>query len=132
MKQIYKLAKVGTLALATLLLSSAALVGAQSDQTSRIEFERGSTTTEVDDAVVRGTRNRYLLRANAGQTMTLNITSTEDNAVFDVYPPGSSRTLGGGREATDWSGELPRSGDYVIVVSSTRGNAEFKLKVEVY
>jgi hypothetical protein len=30
-----------------------------------------------------------------------------------------------------WSGELPASGDYGIVVTPTRGNATYRLKVQI-
>jgi hypothetical protein len=111
-----------------LLLLTTISVPAQSDRTIRIRFARGRTTRVIKDAVVRGTRDRYLLRASAGQTLIVHITSTENNAVFDVSAPGR-RILA--REETDWTGELPRSGDYVIAVGGTRGNAEYTLEVTV-
>jgi hypothetical protein len=61
--------------------------------------------------------------------MILRITSTEDNAVFDVIPPGSDRPLA--TEVKDWTGELPATGDYRIVVGGTRGNATYKLEVTI-
>lgn len=117
--------------LAILLFMTAIAVPAQSDRTMRIRFPRGRTTTVIKDAVVRGTRDRYLLRARAGQTLIVHITSLENNAVFDVYAPGGRRILDGAEEATDWTGELPRSGDYVISVGGTRGNASYTLEVTV-
>jgi hypothetical protein len=59
----------------------------------------------------------------------VHITSLEDNAVFDVYAPGGRRTLA--QEATDWEGELPRTGNYVISVGPTRGNASYTLEVTI-
>ena len=44
-----------------------ATIIAQSDRTRRIQFDRGEMSTTVNDSVVRGTRNIYLLRANASQ-----------------------------------------------------------------
>lgn len=116
------------LMLALLLLISTITVSAQSDRTIRIRFARGRTTKVIKDAVVRGTRDRYLLRASAGQTLIVHITSLENNAVFDVRAP-RGRTLA--EEATDWTGELPRSGDYVISVGGTRGNASYTLEVTI-
>jgi hypothetical protein len=104
-------------------------VAAQSDRTRRIRFARGRSTAVLKDAVVRGTIDHYLLRASAGQTMTVRITSLEDNAVFEVFAPGSGRSISG--NGTEWSGELPSSGDYVIDVSGTRGNASYTLQVTV-
>jgi hypothetical protein len=59
----------------------------------------------------------------------VHITSLEDNAVFDLYAPGGRRSLA--EETTDWTGELPRSGDYVISVGGTRGNATYTLEVTI-
>ncbi len=114
-----------------LLLVSMNLVTAQRDRTRRIRFERGRTTKVIENAVVRGTRDRYLLRARAGQTLTVHITSLEDNAVFDIYRPGRRRILGGAQETADWTGRLPVTGDYVISVGGTRGNATYTLEVTV-
>jgi hypothetical protein len=115
--------------LAVLLLLTATIVPAQSDRTRRVRFARGRTTTFIKDAVVRGTRDRYVLRAQAGQTLTVHITSLEDNAVFDVLMPGGRRTLA--QESNDWTGELPRSGDYTISVGGTRGNATYTLEITI-
>lgn len=116
--------------LAVLLFLTTISVPAQGGgSTRRIRFARGRTTTVIENAVVRGERDRYLLRARAGQTLIVRITSLEDNAVFDVGAPGGRRSLA--QEATDWTGKLPHSGDYVIVVGGTRGNAGYTLEVTV-
>jgi hypothetical protein len=64
----------------------------------------------------------------------VRISSLEDNAVFQIYVPGHEQTLDGageGDDATEWSGELPVSGDYRIVVGGTRGNASYRLEVTI-
>jgi hypothetical protein len=102
--------------------------------TKRMRFPRGSNSTVVEGAVIRGDRDRYMLAARAGQTMTVSITSLEDNAVFQIYQPGAKKTLEGAGEAQDatrWSGRLPATGDYTIFVGGTRGNASYKLSVKV-
>ncbi|HEX8710203.1 MAG TPA: hypothetical protein VF723_18310 [Pyrinomonadaceae bacterium] len=126
-----KLKAIQTLVIAALLLIPASALTAQSGSTRRVRFERGRTTSVLKGAVVRGTRDRYVLRASAGQTLTAHITSVEDNAVFDVYASRGHRLLEGAQETTDWSGELPRSGDYIIEVGGTRGNATYTLEVTV-
>ena len=129
--ETYGKMKFRALLVAALLVTTALVAPAQNDRTRRIRFERGRTTKVIKDAVVRGTRDRYILGARRGQTMTVHITSLEDNAVFDVYRTGNSQPLAGAQETTDWSGELPRSGDYVIEVSGTRGNASYTLEVTI-
>jgi hypothetical protein len=131
MTQIRKRAITRALFPVTLLLLTALVVPAQGDRTRRVRFARGRTTTVIKDAVVRGTRDRYILGARAGQTLIVHITSLENNAVFDIYARGGKRVLDGAQETTDWTGELPRSGDYVIEVGGTRGNATYTLEVTI-
>jgi hypothetical protein len=131
MNQLRKRTTLRALFLTTLLLLTALAAPAQGDRTRRVRFARGRTTTVIKDAVVRGTRDRYILGARAGQTLIVHITSLEDNAVFDIYAKGGKQVLDGAQEATDWTGELPRSGDYVIEVGGTRGNASYTLEVTI-
>lgn len=106
---------------------------AQRSRTQRIRFKPGESSATVQTAVIRGTRDTYLLGAQKGQTMTVRIQSLENNAVFDIVTPpnrvGQGRVLK--QEAVFWSGQLPDSGDYQVVVGSTRGNASYKLQVTI-
>ncbi len=104
------------------------VVIAQQSRTRRIQFARGASSAVVEDAVVRGTRDTYLLGAKAGQKMTVSITSVENNAVFDIISPKQKLLK---QEATSWSTQLPATGNYRIVVGGTRGNATYKLRVEI-
>lgn len=102
--------------------------GQNSIKPIRVKFDRGRTSKTVSNSVVRGTRDTYLLGAKKGQQMNLQITSLENNAVFDVISP-IGKTLQG--EAKNWSGTLPVNGDYQVVVSGTRGNATYELNIEI-
>ena len=116
-----------------LLLFASGAFAAQEGLTKRVRFARGRTTATYKNSVVRGTRDRYTLGARAGQKMTVHITSVERNAVFTIYTPGGGTLEGAGEgaDASKWSGALPASGDYVIEVGGTRGNATYTLKVTV-
>ena len=100
----------------------------QSDRTRRIQFDRGTTSKIIQDAVIRGTRNIYLLRANASQIMTISLTSLENNAVFDLLSPDNKIIT---QEVTNTSIILPSNGDYKIIVGGTRGNASYELYVQI-
>jgi hypothetical protein len=120
-------------AAAALLLLLAGAGAAQRQASRRVRFARGATSAVVEGAVIRGDRDRYVVAARAGQRLRLAITSLEDNAVFQLYAPGQ-RPLRGAGEADDarrWSGLLPRTGDYVVVVGGTRGNASYRLTVSI-
>jgi len=130
-KQSFKV-KTAAAFFGLLLLATCALA-AQEGLTKRVRFARGRTTATLNNSVVRGTRNRYIVGARAGQQMTVNITSVERNAVFIIHPPSNDRQEGAEEmpESTDWSAKLPESGDYVIEVGGTRGNATYTLKVTI-
>ncbi|MDJ0529073.1 MAG: hypothetical protein PX634_27925 [Microcystis sp. M53600_WE12] len=95
---------------------------------SQIRLAPGTNTTAVNQSVVRGSRNIYLLRANQGQRMDLKITALENNAVFDVIAPNGQILK---TEATQSSLKLPATGNYEIIVGGTRGNATYKLNVKI-
>ena len=85
-------------------------------------------------SVIRGEQARNKVAARAGQTLDVNITSDEDNAVFQIYLPGEKGTLPGAGEMDDakkFSGKVPTDGEYVIVVGPTRGNTTYKLSYSV-
>ncbi|MEM7798455.1 MAG: LysM peptidoglycan-binding domain-containing protein [Chloroflexota bacterium] len=76
-----------------------------------VAFESGSSSAVIADIGVEGTLNRYLLRANEGQTMTIDIGSdpttvvfvedSQENIILEVYEGGGSVTL-------------PSTGDYIL------------------
>jgi hypothetical protein len=102
----------------------------------------------VSGGVIRGESDQYSLAAKEGQKMEVVITALEKNAVFTIYQPGyqvgkdadgilevKGATLpgaGGGDDTAYWKGDLPKSGAYLILVRSTRGNAAYKLKVSIH
>lgn len=121
-------------ALAIILLSALTSTALAVGIKKRIRFPRGSNSTTVSGAVVRGERDKYILGAREGQTMTVRIRSVEDNAVFQIYFLGEQESLEGageGDDAKSWKGNLPSTTDYIIVVGSSRGNASYKLEVKI-
>jgi hypothetical protein len=97
-------------------------------RTQRILFKPGAVGTVVEGSLGRGSRTIYLLRAKAGQIMTLSLTSLEQNAVFEVQAPDGQYLE---QEATSFRGELPLTGDYSVIIRGTRGNANYRLEVTI-
>jgi hypothetical protein len=118
------------------------------DQFRKIEFAPGKSQVELRGAVVRGERAIYSVEAQEGQRMSLRVVAPEKNAVFQIFMPDpsgapaarsgskfSGETLQGAGEGDDvarWSGTLPRSGTYLIVIGTTRGNATFRLSLALH
>ncbi|MBD0271873.1 MAG: hypothetical protein ICV73_08075 [Acetobacteraceae bacterium] len=136
--------RVATLALAAVFGATGLPASAQSVEP--IRFARGASGAEIRGAVARGERAVYSLEARGGQRMSLRIAAPERNAVFQVYAPGAVPEIkdsvlevagealpgaGEGEDATRWTGVLPRTGAYLVVVGSTRGNATYRLAVSI-
>ena len=112
-----------------------------------IFFATGSTSGTAGGRVMRGERSLFSVKGTAGQSMTVTLTTPDGNAVFQLYEPGTTigrdndgllefhgQALHGaadGEDATRWQGRLPKSGTYLIVVGSTRGNARFSMDVKI-
>lgn len=98
----------------------------------RIAFAAGKDSATVTDSIVLGSRDIWVLNARQGQRMQVKITSLEQNAVFEVVAPkqGVNRRVLQ-RETTLWTRTLPQTGDYQLVVGSTRGNATYTIQVSI-
>jgi len=119
--------------LAALVLMTSAVVFSQKGTSivTRIKFPRGRTTTVERGSVHRGMSHDYLLKASAGQTMTVHL-AARGGVCFDLYTPRLTDTLA--QCSKDWSGELPRSGDYRINVlpdTTTERSIPYTLEVTV-
>jgi hypothetical protein len=142
-----RLAAMLTLVLGIAAAPTAAKAAEPVPTPKMIFFATGSTRGTVGGHVQRGARHLYSLKASAGQIMTVTITAPDDNAVFQIYEPGVqvARDADGllqftgnalahaadSDDATRWSGRLPRTGTYMVVVGSTRGNARYSVDVKI-
>ncbi len=93
-----------------------------------VKFAAGGTSATVDGAVVLGERDVYRIGAREGQTLELTITSLEENAVFDLLDPAGSIIE---TEVMASETELLTSGDYIVVIGGTRGNATYELTISI-
>lgn len=104
----------------------------------RVKFPPGRTTVILKGKTTGGPSESggmnpvsYKLRARKGQTMTLHLTSAKKNAVFGLYAPGMDLVEGAGGK--DWSGVLPKTGDYEIMVfpEDEKTDTTFTLEITV-
>lgn len=119
--------------LTVLLLALLSLSALAENRVIPVHFAAGATGTEMVEGIARGETATFVLGAGAGQKMRVSLTSVESNAEFEVLGPGGS-SLGVSSEkngAQVWYGTLPRSGDYKIVVGTTRGGAEVTIDFSI-
>ncbi|CAN5879684.1 PPC domain-containing protein [soil metagenome] len=91
----------------------------------RVKFLRGHTT-----AVIRGVARtpgiyEYVLKARAGQTMTVHLTSSNNGVEFTIFGPNGDEPEGA-LGVDDWSGTLEASGDYKITLINNRSRISRK------
>ncbi len=98
---------------------------------TRVKFAKGTHGATVK-GTVRGFAYRdYLVGASAGQTMDLKLTATNGATIFSVFVPGGEN-LEGAAQMDEFTGELPRSGDYVVRVGMMRAEARRPGSVSSY
>lgn len=108
----------------------------------RVELAPGATTGVVEGAVTGFDSVQYQVAAQAGQVMTVGLSSDNKSVYFNVYRPGdvpgqSTAVHVGPRSGNDWTARLRASGDYTLQVflvrAAARRNeaAEYRMEVAV-
>lgn len=94
------------------------------DQTQRVQFAPGATSTTLTGTVKGYDTARYLLGASGGQTMTVRLQAQNTSCYFNVAAPGAEEALfNGSINGDSYNGELPASGDYSVDVYLMRNAA---------
>ncbi|MEZ4867068.1 MAG: LysM peptidoglycan-binding domain-containing protein [Caldilineaceae bacterium] len=102
----------------------------------RVHFAAGATSATVTGTVTFPQRNCYVLGAQAGQEMTVQITSPGNTANFLVSAVDIS-LIGGfplkrlENEDRSWSGPLPATTDYLICVATPSGSVNYSLVITI-
>jgi hypothetical protein len=93
----------------------------------QLRFARGKQSARVADTIKLCTSHEYVLRARAGQTMSVRLV-TGSRTSFTLYTPtGRIEEADGVRE---WSGELPETGRYAVSIG-TDATANYVLEVSI-
>ncbi len=82
----------------------------------RIRFQTGTISAQMRGSIAGQSQNRYLLRAQAGQTLSLSLS---DGALTVVSPSGTPLIRGGvtAEPVQDFEIALPETGDYTLTVT---------------
>lgn len=94
-------------------------------KTETVVFPRGKTSTTLTGSLKGDLTRDYVVRASAGQTMTVTLSSPNKTAYFNVLPPGSAdeAMFIGSTSGDRFSGRLPSSGPYRVRVYLMRNAA---------
>ena len=82
-----------------------------------VQFARGASSAEIEGQLKGEATVDYVVRAAAGQTLSVKLQKTNAQNYFNVMPPASQGSaMFVGDTGEDYSGVLPADGDYVVRV----------------
>jgi hypothetical protein len=97
---------------------------AQAPRKERLTFAPGASSATVKGQIKGDADVDYLVRAGAGQTITVSLKPSNRSNYFNVLPPGSENVaMYAGQTGEDYTGMLPGDGDYTIRVYLVRAAA---------
>lgn len=118
--------------------SNSDLTSIQNTNAGRISFAKGKSSATISGSIPEDSEKTYLVGARAGQTITIKITEggRNNDVVFHLVAPDGSYPMGIAGEMpefdTNWSGKLPKTGDYKIVLGTIEPEkADFKMLVSI-
>jgi hypothetical protein len=94
--------------------------------TQRGQFARAASSATITGTLTGSETRAYLLAAQAGQTMRVQMATKNTFLSFNVLPPHSDEALVVGQNQADpqpWAGTLPTAGDYRLRVYLVRAEA---------
>jgi hypothetical protein len=94
--------------------TAAADAGIRQEQ---VQFAKGASSAVIKGQLKGDAMVDYVVRAAAGQTLSVTLQKTNAQNYFNVMPPGSTGSaMFVGDTGEDYSGVLPADGDYVVRV----------------
>jgi hypothetical protein len=101
------------------------------DVGARIEFPAGKTNAEVFADLAAGATDSYLVRGQQGQTMSIEITSPNNDVLLSVVGEDGTPLKRYQNGPPSWTGELPATQDYVLQAVSVGRSTSYTLRVSI-
>ncbi|MEZ5344081.1 MAG: PPC domain-containing protein [Pyrinomonadaceae bacterium] len=103
------------------------------DKSTVVRFAKGTSSANFKNSIEQNKTYTYVIDAAKGQTMRIELSSAQDNAGMYIKTPNGG-FLGDANESewTDnYNGQLPADGKYRVVVTTSKGTANFMLSLSV-
>jgi len=125
MRKLFSAFLLATLITTPVILPSPALSEIRKE---RVQFKAGTEGTTIQGKIKGEQVVQYLIRANAGQNMSVSLLSDNGGASFNIFAPGKvpgkdAAMVIGNNVGNAHEGILPADGDYTIQVGLTRNSA---------
>ena len=95
----------------------------------RVQFKRGTSSTTLQGKVSISLPDTYLLGARAGQVMTVKLTAARKAVRFMVM--SSTTTTLVVDNAREWTGTLPETGDYHIIINADEVPSTYSITITI-
>jgi hypothetical protein len=123
-----------TLFITMILVISAVVASAQHGYrlSKRISFRQGEVSSSVKGTILsRLEGHEYFFRVRRGQTVSIKLVSARKDMTFYLMD-AEGNSMDEEVELREWTGELPESGDYHLVIGTkSKGPARYTLKVQI-
>ena len=103
--------------------------GESKPATRRVQFRRGSSSATVQGKASLVLPDTLLVGARAGQVMTVQLTSAQKSVTFSVMSPISTSLIADNTRR--WTGTLPESGDYSILVDGDERGGTYTMTITI-
>ena len=103
--------------------------GESKPATRRVQFRRGSSSATVQGKVSIALPDTLLVGARAGQVMSVQLTSAQKSVRFLVMSPKSTSLIAD--NARTWTGTLPETGDYHIIVDGDERGGTYTMTITI-
>ncbi len=98
---------------------------------TRVNFINGATTGVLTGSIVANQSLAFVLRADQGQPMLVQVTSPENDVTTSIETQGGTSLLSPAAQQSTWRGTLPQSEDYVVTVHGGKAAQAFVLTIEL-
>jgi hypothetical protein len=106
-------------------------VDSSAENPIRITFAQGATGSQIEASIEAGETVYYILEAMAGQQMTVNVISPENNVLLSVIGEDGTVLKIAEDGLSSWKGVLPATQDYSIQVESVGPATTYMLTIEI-
>jgi len=98
---------------------------------TRLSFSSGGNLASARGEMNAGAVNRYVLKLNAGQVMSVEVWSPNGDVYLSIAGSDGKELLGAAAKAISWTGAATSSQDYTFTLTATGGMTSFSIDIVV-
>ena len=95
----------------------------------RLQFKRGASSTTVQGRVSIALPDTFIVGARAGQVMSVQLTAPRKSVRFMLMTSKTTNSLADNTRS--WTGTLPETGDYLIIVDADARASTYSMTVSI-